>query len=242
MPAIIPRSFSDFLWPRKCELCQRPSDRDGRFICSACMMRLPVVGQTGCCRVCARPVTAPAGEFLCEECRALPPAFDRAAAALRFQGVVREMLLDFKFNGHVWLRDDFADWLEAAIRVRFDVTQVDVVVPMPSTLFHRWDRGYNPCDYLGAPLAERLDRRFDVGALARCGHPRRQSDLAVAERRANVKGTFAVRHPERIRGRTVLVIDDILTTGATLSECATTLKAAGAHRVWCAALARAVFD
>lgn len=205
-------------------------------------MRLPVVAQTGCCRVCARPVAGFTGEYLCESCRLRPPAFDRAAAALRFQGVARALLLDFKFNRRVWLRDDFADWLEAAVRVRFDPAAVDVVLPMPSTLFHRWDRGYNPCAYLASALARRLDRRCDAGILARRGHPARQSELPERERYENVKGTFRVRNPAWVRGRTVLLVDDILTTGATLSEGAAALKAVGAARVWCAALARAVND
>lgn len=236
------KSFSDFLWPGKCELCERPSDRDGRFVCSSCLMRLPVVPQTGCCRVCARPVPGLAGDYLCEECRRRPPAFDAAAAALRFQGDARAMLLDFKFNRHLWLREDFADWLEAAVRVRFDPAAVDVVLPVPTTRFHRWDRGYNQCAYLASALARRLDRRCDAGVLARKGHPKRQSDLTEDERRENVRDTFRVRRPERVRGRTVLVLDDVLTTGATLSECAATLKAAGAARVWCVTLARAVRD
>jgi len=133
-----------------------------------------------------------------------------------------------------------ADFLEAAVRARFDVAAVDVVLPMPTTWFHRMDRGYNPCVYLARQLARRIDRRLDARVLARQGSPRRQSDLAADERFENVKGTFAVRRAEWIRGRTVLVVDDILTTGATLSEAAKTLKAAGAARVWAATLARSI--
>ena len=69
---------------------------------------------------------------------------------------------------------------------------------------------------------------------------RRQAGLDEDARRANVKGTFAVRRPGRVRGRTVLVVDDVMTTGATLSECARALKASGAARVWCLAVARSI--
>ncbi|MBR1922076.1 MAG: ComF family protein, partial [Kiritimatiellae bacterium] len=89
-------------------------------------------------------------------------------------------------------------------------------------------------------LARRIDRRLAKGVVVRTGSPRRQSSLDEDARRENVKGTFAVRRPELVRGRTLLVVDDILTTGATLGECAKTLAAAGAWRVWGATLARSV--
>ena len=150
------------------------------------------------------------------------------------------MLLGFKFNRRLWLRDDFVDWLEAALRARFDGAAVDLVLPMPTTLFHRADRGYSQCAYLAKPLARRIDRLYRPDILRRTGHPRRQSDLREEERRENAKDTFAVRHPELVRGRTVLVVDDVMTTGATLSECARSLKDAGVWRVWCLTLARSI--
>lgn len=205
-------------------------------------MRLPLAPQTGCCSVCGRPVEGFEGEYVCEECEKANPAFDRAACAMRFEGRARQMLLDFKFNRHLWLRDDLADLLEAAVIARFDVPSTDLVVPMPTTTVHRWDRGYNQCEPIARLLARRIGRRFDPLALSRCGAPKRQSSLSEEDRRKNAKGTFAVRRPEMVRGRTVLVVDDIMTTGATLSEAARALKEGGAAVVWAATLARSVRD
>ena len=111
---------------------------------------------------------------------------------------------------------------------------------MPLTVFHRVDRGYNQSAYFAEALAKRLDRACRGDVLKRKGHPGRQSELDESARRANVKDTFAVAKPELVRGRTLLVIDDVMTTGATLSECARELKAAGASRVWCLTLARSI--
>ena len=230
----------DFLWPRTCEACARPVDRPGRYFCADCLNRVPFLPTAGACAVCGRAAEGNLHEFLCDDCAAARPAFDRAASAVRFEGAMRQMILGYKFNRHLWLLEDFVDFLDAAVRARFDTAAVDVVLPMPTTAFHRLDRGYNPCVYLARRLAKRLDRRCDERVLARQGSPRRQSDLPADERRANVEGTFAVRRAPWVRGRTVLVVDDILTTGATLSAAATALKAAGAARVWAATLARSV--
>lgn len=242
MKAEILDRLLDFVWPRNCEVCARACDRVGRHVCSDCLNRIPFVPQDGVCRVCGRAVEGFEGEYLCEDCSrpSTRPSFDRAASAFRFEDKAREMLLGYKFDGRLWLRSDFADWLEAAARARFDAAAVDVVVPMPVTRFHRVDRGYNQSAYLAEELAGRLDRRYLAGALARRGSPRRQAELAEEERRENVKGTVVVRRPADVRGRTVLVVDDVMTTGSTLSECAKVLKEAGARRVWCVTLARSI--
>ncbi len=206
----------DAVWPRRCEVCGADVDRPARYICADCLNRVPFV----------RPED---GVYEIPD----------AASAVRFECETREMVLGFKFNRHVWLRNDFADWLEAAAASRFDLAAVDLVVPMPTTVRHRMDRGYNPCDLLAQELARRICRACRR-VLARCGKFARQGSLNEEERLENVKGTFAVKRPEYVRGRTVLVVDDIMTTGATLAECARTLKDAGASRVWSVTLARSV--
>lgn len=223
-----------------CEACGRPVDRPQRHFCSDCLNRLPFVPTTGCCRRCGRDAAKLDGEYLCQECCEYRPSFDRAASALRFDGDAREAINAFKFRFHLWLRDDLVDWLEAAARARFEVGEIDCVLPMPVTIFRRFDRGYNQCDYLGRTLARRLDRPCLTRVLRRVGRPKRQGGLDEKARRQNVIGTFAVRSAEKVKGRTVLVVDDIMTTGSTLSACAAELKKAGANRVWCLTLARSL--
>jgi len=146
----------------------------------------------------------------------------------------------YKFRNRIWLVPDLVDWLEATARARFKMDEVDMVVPMPSTWWHRIDRGFNQCAVLAKAFARRFDLPYAPRVMRRTGMPRRQGGLSEQERRENVIDTFLVRRPELVTGRTVLVIDDIMTTGSTLSECAKELKLASASRVWCLTLARSV--
>lgn len=230
----------DVVWPRACEVCGRPADRPGRHVCSDCLNRLPFLPLTGGCRLCGREATGLDVEYLCEDCRVRRPAFDRAASALRMEGVAREMLNAFKFRYHYWLRDDLVDFLEASVRSRFDVKGIDLVVAMPLTWRRLWNRGFNQCAVLAKPLARRLGKPCPPFVLRRKNAPKQQSRLGEEERRANVVNTFAVRFPQTVAGRTILLLDDVMTTGSTLSEGAAELKRAGASRVWCISLVRSV--
>ena len=204
-------------------------------------MKLPFMKPSGICRVCGAEIEGFAGEFLCDDCSGPHrPRFDRAASAFRLEDAAQRIIYGYKFNGRLYLRDDLVDFLEAAAVARFDVAEIDLVLPMPSTRFRRLDRGYNQCAYLAEALAKRLDRKYDASILRRKGHPKRQAGLDEEERRENAKDSFAVRRPALVRGRTVLVVDDIQTTGATLSAAAEALKAAGAWRVLTLALAKSV--
>jgi ComF family protein len=209
------QGFFDIVWPRRCEICGRSVDRPRRFFCTECVNRIPFIspGDT---------------------------AYDipDAVSAVRFEGETREAVNAYKFRAHLWLKEDFTDWLEAAVSARFNMPSVDAVIPVPVSIYRRWDRGYNQCEYLARSLARRMDRACLRGVLRRVGNPRRQSELSGEERSENIKGTFAVARPELVRGRTLLLVDDIMTTGSTLAEASDTLKQAGASVVWSASLAR----
>ena len=209
-------------------------------MCSDCLNRIPFVPVDGCCRRCGRDAAGLDGEFLCEDCRTNRPNFDRAASAVRYDGEARELVNSFKFRDMLWLRDDLVDWLEGVLRARFRVGEIDVVLPMPSTLGHRWNRGFNQSAVLARPLARRIGKPCGRFVIRRKGHPKKQSGLDEEERRLNAIGTFSVMRPSAVRGRTVLVVDDIMTTGATLSECAAELRRAGATRIWCVTVARSL--
>ncbi len=230
-------SILDFIWPRACEICMRPVDRPGRYLCSDCINRASVVPLDGLCRKCGREATGLEGEYLCDNCRMRHPQFDRVGSVLVFEGEMRRVINRFKFENGFYLRDDFVDLMEGLSGIRFDLSEVEAVVAVPLALFRRFIRGYNQCEVLAKELARRLNKPY-YRMLKRIGHPPRQSDLTEDERWQNVKGTFAIGRMPKILPKTVLLVDDIMTTGATLSECARILKAVGVKTVNCLTLAR----
>ena len=235
---------ADLLWPRICavEGCGRPVDRPGRHVCSACFAAMPYHDHRGC-SVCG--TTAEADEpaaFVCESCRRHPPAFDLCRSALRHEFAGRQLVLDFKFRGRIWLTNDLVDLLEACAHAKLAVSEVDLVVPVPLYWRRKLARGFNQAELLAEGLARRLERRCLATALVRVRDTGHQARLDGNERRKNVKGAFKSRRPADVRGRTVLLVDDVSSTGSTLAECAAALKEAGAARVWCLTVSRSVLE
>ena len=237
--------LADVVWPRTCavEACRRPVDRPRRHICSACFAALPFHEPGGACLMCGAPVPAKTPHaFVCEECATHPPPCERTCSALDYKGDVEDMVKNFKYNRASWLAEDFTDLLEGVVRSQLDASAVDAIFPVPLHPNRQRRRGYNQAALLARSLASRLGRRCDEKSLARVRDTPKQSLLSGAERRKNLKDAFAAVRPPFVRGRTVLLVDDVTTTGSTLAAAAEPLRAAGAARIWCATLARAPHD
>lgn len=234
--------LADVIWPRVCavESCTRTSDRAERHLCTHCFAALPFHEAGGACRVCGALVAASAPhDFVCETCQTDPPAYELARSALLYETPVDQLVLDFKFHRATWLCEDLVDLLEGAVHAKLEFHDVDVVVPVPLHPNRERQRGYNQSALLAESLARRLNRRCDDRSLVRTLDTEHQARLSGEKRKKNLRNAFAVPDPQGVRGRTVLLVDDVMTTGATLSHCARPLLKAGAARVWCATVARA---
>ena len=232
------RRVADALYPRICPGCGQASDRPGRHICWACFSRIELFTES-ICEVCGRFVTGGVRHrFVCSACRSLKPAFERARSAGHFTGFLRDQLHAFKYNDALWLKEDLTDMLEGCLRASFEVAAVDVVVPIPLHPVKMRERNYNQAALLAECLAGRIDRRYDGRSVRRVIPTESQTHLHAAERRENMRNAFAVARPEWIRHRTVLLVDDVMTTGSTLDAAAHALKKAGARHVWAVTVAR----
>ncbi|MDD4102375.1 MAG: ComF family protein [Kiritimatiellae bacterium] len=228
----------DWCYPRICPGCGGICDQPSRHVCWECRSRVELY-ETSLCSVCGRYAEGGVGHaFVCDVCRSAPPSFDRARSAGRFSGVLRKQIHLFKYGHSLWLAPDLADILEGCLRAHFAADDVDVVVPVPLHPARQRERSFNQATVLARELARRIERHCAVNVLARVRHTETQTALDAPRRRANMLGAFEAVRPEMARHRRVLLVDDVMTTGATLNECARVLKKAGAYTVWATTLAR----
>ncbi len=230
----LPPSLADFLAPGVCPFCGSDVDA-GRFVCDGCLESAERVGSP-MCPVCGEPYTG-GTDHPCIECAADKPPFDIARSAVLYRGALALSVWQLKFRRSLWLARGLASFMEPeTMGVGYDY---DMIVPVPMTEDHMKRRGYNQALELAVAFAELFGfrSRLDQAALVRTRWARSQMGLSAPMRRRNVQGAFAA-DSDRVRGRKVLVIDDIITTGATARACAQALKRAGAAKVAVISFAR----
>ena len=212
-------------WPGLCAICH---GWGGGRVCADCLSRfaMPVPR----CRQCALPV--PAGVAICGSCLATPPAFDAALACVDYGAPWSQLITRFKFHDALDLAPVFADAIAAAA-AQPEVDRPELVLPVPLAAGRLQGRGYNQAWQLARRIASRLRLRADAGLLLRLRETTHQLALPPAARAGNVRGAFAVepRRRAEIAGRSIAVVDDVMTTGSTGEEIARVLKQAGAERV-----------
>ena len=196
-----------------------------------------------CCASCGYPfehqtVGLAAFDLQCAACLARRPAFATARAALQYDEHSRGLILAFKHGGHTDRLSSFAAQMQRAGRVA--LANADALVPVPLHRTRRIKRRFNQSVLLANALAKRCGVPVAADALMRAKRTPSQGGLSAVGRRRNVSGAFAVRDPEAVRGKRLVLIDDVMTTGATLNACARVLKRAGAARVDALCLARVV--
>lgn len=226
----------DLVFPPLCPLCQtRLGDGRRDPLCGCCWERLDRISPPYC-QLCGRPFmtfqSSPEEEGgRCGECRRRRPPFAYARAAMRYKDTAREVLHAFKFGGKRAIADPLAEIMALAGEAAGLPEAVDCIVPVPLHRSRQAERGFNQSALLARRLGRRWRRPVVEGSLRRTAATCPQTELAADERRKNVRGAFALRRPEQIAGRRVLLIDDVLTTGATVSECSRVLLGGGTAAV-----------
>ena len=239
----------DLLFPPFCPVCRVRLDAGRRDpLCGACWEHLERIPPP-VCRVCGMPFGAftdgPArvggmpAVHLCGACRAHPPSYSYARAAARYGDVVRQAILAFKFGGRRALAAPLGDLLAETAAV-LPVQGVDLLLPVPLHRRRERERGFNQSRLLARRVGTAWGVPVRADVLARAAATLPQTDLGAEDRRANVRGAFTLRRPDVVVGRHVLLVDDIMTTGATAGECAGLLRDAGAATVGVVTVARVV--
>jgi ComF family protein len=222
--------------PSCCALCGRSG---ASVLCDDCRHRYlaPVRPR---CRQCALPLPAGAAVALCGACLRAPPAFDAAIVVTAYEAPLDQLILSLKFGAQLALAPLFGALLADAVRrqPRDEWPALLAVVPLGRQRLA--ERGFNQALEIARPLARNLKVSLDPRLLVRCRETMPQTLLKPAERRANLRQAFVVPAGgmDKVRGRHVGAVDDVVTTGVTQNEIAATLKRFGAARVTCLAFAR----
>ncbi len=219
--------------------CRAPVGGGSGF-CAACWSRITFLDGPGCaCCGIPFPVDLGDADSLCAACHGRRPAFDTARAILAYDEHSRGAVLALKPADRLGLVPGFARWLARVGRAALE--DCDLVVPVPLHPWRLWTRRYNQAAELARRLGQGRALRADPFALVRSRPtPSQGAMISARGRRRNVLGAFKVPQAERVAGRRVLLVDDVLTTGATVEACARALKRAGAAKVHVLALARVV--
>ena len=228
------RLLLDFALPPRCPGCGVVIDEAGLF-CDSCWACMEWLGDGGCAQ-CGLPLSGTEADR-CARCMAAPPKLDRMRAAVAYDDMPRSIALRLKYGRKVGLARTMARYMAP---LKTDWTENALLVPVPLHRWRLWNRGFNQSVLLARELSKRWDLRMDSSLLRRVRRTQPLKGLSAQQRRNAVSGAFMVVEPERVLDRTIVLVDDVLTSGSTAEACATALRRAGAGRVEVICWARVV--
>jgi ComF family protein len=241
MATAIPRPLQDFgkllldfALPPRCAGCGEVSEEVGAF-CPSCWARLEWLGNAGCQR-CGLPLAGTEAET-CGRCLADPPTLDRIRAAVAYDEIPRSVALRLKYGRKVALAETMARYMAP---LRSDWAEGAVLMPVPLHRWRLWGRGFNQSALVAQALSQRWGLGVASGALRRIKRTQPLKGMNHSQRRRAVAGAFKVSGELDLRGKTVILIDDVLTSGSTAEACARALRRAGAGQVELICWARVV--
>jgi ComF family protein len=240
-------SLFSVLFPSDCRICSSPLVAISMLpVCQLCMEKVVPLEGLLCC-ICSEKLFTRfiqdegEGGAICGLCRRVQPEFRRAVAYGAYDGPLRDLIHLFKYQGVRPAGQVLAQLLQRAI-AQLVLPEPLLLIPVPLWTGKHKARGFNQAEaiaraFLGAQKPGSI--QLDTTTLVRRRETASQTGLTRKQRRANVRGAFAVGGKERIRGRSILLIDDVMTTGTTVNECARVLRRAGAKEIYVATVARA---
>ena len=226
------------IFPERCLLCDEllPFGKEEVFLCKDCLKSETLLEHCTTCSLCG----APSKDELCASCLTHRHFFDKAVSCFAYKEQARSRILQFKFGNRRDLYRGFAHQLSERIRPFSQKEPFDIVTYVPMTKAAKRERGYNQTELLADSISQALEISFSGSLLIKKKETPKQSTLSYSERWQNVSRAFILAKGISLRGKRVLLIDDVLTTGATADALSRLLKSAGANYVFVATIATTV--
>lgn len=229
------KGLLNFIFPPHCPIC-KTRIQNANSLCANCFKNIRFISKPYC-EKCGRPFEFQIpGELLCGTCLTKKQVFSKARAAFKYDDFSKHLILPFKHGDHIELTSLLTNMLAQAGNDLFP--EIDILIPVPLHRFRLMKRKYNQAALLAKSLSAYIHKPFVTGVLRRVKSTQSQGHMKKAERKKNVSQAFSVKNNQKLIGKHVLLIDDVMTSGATLNECAKVLKKAGAKEVSYLTLAR----
>ncbi|MBN1824433.1 MAG: ComF family protein [Endomicrobiales bacterium] len=230
------KKLSSVFFPLTCAACGRDLPHDDELrVCAECRKRIELIDGLFCNK-CGTPL--PDGGAHCYRCRKEEKKhFESIRSACRYEGLVRGLVHKFKYKGRAYIDEYFGRLMTEVFEREKLSGEIDAIVPVPMHPLKKYVRGYDQSELLAAKISRKTGKRV-LNALRRKKRTKPQFALKKNERNRNVEGSFACVAPEEVSRKGILLVDDVVTTGATIEECAKTLKKSGAGKVYALTLAR----
>ena len=225
------KKLIQFFFPERCVGCGELLKEDTPLFCNNCFLTLKAINPPFCYK-CGYPFPGYVKvSHLCGECIKEKRYFDFARSCFSYEGLIREAIQKFKFNGKVFIGLKFADIMFSRTSYFFEKRDWDLIIPVPVHINKLRKREFNQAQVLASKIAFYLGIPYLRYLLIKKINNPSQFSLKREDRIKNVKGVFDIVHPKKIKEKKLLLIDDVMTTGATVNECAKILKRYGAKRV-----------
>ncbi|MDD5085621.1 MAG: ComF family protein [Candidatus Omnitrophica bacterium] len=230
-------AFIRLFYPAYCHVCGRQLNLDEWAVCGRCLTKVKHLKKP-LCRRCGLELPPYARKgWLCNRCRGRKTAYDRLWVPFAYEGAVQTMLRAIKFRKKRGLIRVFRPLLEGSI-VELRKERIDFIIPVPLDGKRKRIREFNQSALLAKEAGRLIEKPVREDILRKKRHTEPQSILSRQKRFANVRDAFGVLRPSLVKGKDILLVDDIITTGSTVNECARILKGCGAKNVHVLALAR----
>lgn len=231
------KGILDFVIPPLCPICKKPIQTI-HCLCPTCFEKIQFISYPYCVK-CGRPFEFDIPEETrCGACSKKNPVFYKARAVFIYDSFSKQLILPFKHADHLELTPILTNLLYQGGKDLFEETDVLLGVPLHRLRFIK--RKYNQAGVLAQSLAKKIHKPYLPNVLIRARPTPSQGHMRPAERKRNVTGAFKVIHPELIKGKRILIVDDVFTTGATVNECSKILLKNGAACVSVLTLARVI--
>ena len=227
------RSALDFALPPRCAGCGTVV-ADVHSFCADCWKEVEFLGESGCSS-CGLPLEA-TDQNICARCLSLPPRIERTRSAVAYDELSRNLAIRLKYGRKVAIARTMAHFMAPLVKAEGEA----ILVPVPLHRTRLWARGFNQSALIASELSRRLKIPTKPRLLRRTRRTPLLKGMSPLQRRKTVSGAFQVTDKSAVAGKTVILVDDVLTTGSTAEACARALKRAGATRVQLVSWARVV--